>query len=257
MRAEKIMSMKKMTIRLWVLTFCCLSTGILLNAQTPLLNGTNLDYRAPFENINRVSGAARTGGSGIPEWPPAKVRIGYVVPSNRTPQANYKENLQFAIEMAQVWFRDNMEQNGFGPKTFIFETEEDSPRPKIHLVNVPETDSYLRGNSGGDLFDRTKFAAKNAGLTIDLGEKCGYLSPKHRYNFQMGVLSVGLPWAVVVVTETIRERLSWVAMSFHYSILNGCWIIPLMRVKLSPNWGLIHWFKMYLFLGLRRIHLVP
>ena len=70
---------------------------------------------------------------------PARVRIAYVVPSNRTPQADYKENLQFAIEMAQKWYRDNMEQNGFSPKTFIFETEENSPRPKIHLVNVPET----------------------------------------------------------------------------------------------------------------------
>ncbi|NBB22984.1 hypothetical protein GVN20_26745 [Runella sp. CRIBMP] len=170
--------MKKMKIGLLVLTFCCLSTGILLNAQTPLLNGTNIDYQAPFENINRVSAAARTGGSGILPWPPAKVRIGYVVPSNRTPQANYKENLQFAIEMAQVWFRDNMEQNGFGPKTFIFETEEDSPRPKIHLVNVSETDNELRGNNDIELFNNTKFAAKNAGLTIDLEGEVWVLIPE-------------------------------------------------------------------------------
>ncbi len=97
MRAELMMSMKKMTIRLWVLTFYCLSTGIVLNAQTPLLNSPNLDYQATYEKTNRVAAAARTDGSGIPPWPPSKVRIGYVVPSNRTPQAHYEENLQFAI----------------------------------------------------------------------------------------------------------------------------------------------------------------
>lgn len=98
----------------------------------------NIDFRTqtPLNNISPSS---------------PRVRIAYIVPSNRTPQADYKENLQFAIEMAQKWYQDNMEQNGFEPKTFIFETEKNSPRPKIHLVNVPETDSYLRGSGANDL----------------------------------------------------------------------------------------------------------
>lgn len=159
------------------LLFCWLNES---KAQLPLLNGLNGNDQVLTDT--NVSGfpqnSSRTKGSGIPEWPPAKVRIGYVVPSNRTPQANYKENLQFAIEMAQMWFRNNMQQNGFGPKTFIFETESDSPRPKIHLVNVPETDDYLRGNSGGELYERTRFAAKNAGLSIDLEGEMWVLIPE-------------------------------------------------------------------------------
>ncbi|RDB02445.1 hypothetical protein DVG78_28790 [Runella aurantiaca] len=169
-----------------------MSNNLFLNAQIPLLNGSSRNYQATLQNANSVSAVSQTDSSGIPNWPPAKVRIGYVVPSNRTPQAHYKENLQFAIEMAQMWFRDNMEQNGFGPKTFIFETEEDSPRPKIHLVNVPETDSYLRGNSGGDLFDRTKFAAKNAGLTIDLAGEVWVLIPETQVQLPDGSFIGGL-----------------------------------------------------------------
>jgi Bacterial Ig domain len=107
-----------------------------------------------------------------------RVRIAYVVPSNRTAQADYKENLQFAIEMAQKWYRDNMEQNGFGAKTFIFETEENSPRPKIHLVNVPETDSYLRGSGADQLYDRTRTAVQNMGLSIGTGGEIWVLIPE-------------------------------------------------------------------------------
>jgi hypothetical protein len=179
----------------WILTLLYLINSGLVMAQIPLLNSSVNDRRVaiPALSVNEnLPAAGRTAGTGIPVWPPAKVRIGYVVPSNRTPQVNYKENLQFAIEMAQMWFRDNMAQNGFGPKTFIFETEEDSPRPKIHLVNVPETDSELRGNNGGDLFDRTKFAAKNAGLTIDLEGEVWVLIPETQVQLPDGSFIGGL-----------------------------------------------------------------
>jgi len=194
---QQLPSMKKHSILktyVWVITLLFLSSRGLLVAQLPLLNGSVSDQRvSPAITVTEnVPVAGRTAGSGIPPWPPAKVKIGYVVPSNRTPQAHYKENLQFAIEMAQMWFRDNMAQNGFGPKTFIFETEEGSQRPKIHLVNVPETDSYLRGNNGGELFDRTRLAAKNAGLTIDLEGEVWVLIPETQVQLPDGSCIGGL-----------------------------------------------------------------
>lgn len=92
----------------------------------------------------------------------AMVRVAYVIPSNRTPQADGVANLQHAITTAQQFFKDQMEQNGFGPKTFTFETEGDGITPKIHVVSVPETDDYLRG----DVWGRTSQAAANAGITL-------------------------------------------------------------------------------------------
>jgi len=149
-------------IAVWVVVLLTLYNTTVIMAQHPLLSDS----------------VYKTFGTGVPALPPAKVRIGYVVPSNRTPQPHYKENLQFAIEMAQMWYRNNMLQNGFGSKTFIYETEEESPRPKIHLVNVPETDDYLWGGNGNVLFERTKVAAKNVGLTVDFEGELWILIPE-------------------------------------------------------------------------------
>ena len=90
------------------------------------------------------------------------VRVAYVIPSNRTPQPNGVANLQNAIKLGQQFFKEQMEQNGFGPKTFIFETEADGVTPLIHVVHVAETDEYLRG----DLWGRTQQAATNAGISL-------------------------------------------------------------------------------------------
>ncbi|MFN8346879.1 MAG: Ig-like domain-containing protein [Spirosomataceae bacterium] len=179
----------------WVAILLCLNSPVLIWAQLPHLNGSVSDqYVAPsLKNTNEEGRAnSRIAGSGVPALPPAKVRIAYIVPSNRTPQPNYKENLQFAIEMAQQWYRHQMVQTGFGPKTFLYETEEDSPRPKIHLVNVAETDSYLRGTGGYMLFDRTKVAAKNAGLTIDFEGEVWILIPETHLQNPTGSFIGGL-----------------------------------------------------------------
>lgn len=161
----------------WVLILF-LAHPIVLIAQIPYLTAENSQsdiYPTGTHSNFLPKSTAQTASSN-----PPRVRIAYIVPSNRTPQPNYKKNLQFAIEMAQMWYRNAMNQNGFGPKTFIYEPEEDSPRPKIHLVNVPETDSVLRGaeNDGYGLFDRTKAAAKNAGLSVDADGEVWILIPE-------------------------------------------------------------------------------
>ncbi|NLE36409.1 MAG: hypothetical protein GX621_00120 [Pirellulaceae bacterium] len=93
---------------------------------------------------------------------PATVHIAYVVPSNRTPQPDAVERLQYSVEMMQSWYRDQMERNGFGPKTFFYETEADGRTPVIHVVNVAETDAYLRE----DAWSRVAEAASNAGIPV-------------------------------------------------------------------------------------------
>ena len=77
------------------------------------------------------------------------LRVAYVIPSNRTAQPDGVANLQHAIKVGQQFFKEQMEQNGFGAKTFVFETEADGVTPLIHVVNVAETDEYLRGDALG------------------------------------------------------------------------------------------------------------
>ncbi|HEX2971406.1 MAG TPA: PA14 domain-containing protein, partial [Tepidisphaeraceae bacterium] len=90
------------------------------------------------------------------------VRVAYLVPSNRTPQAHAVDSLRNTIRLYQDWYRDQMRRNGFGPKTFRYETEADGVTPRIHVVNLSETDDYLRG----DMWGRVNSAASNAGVPI-------------------------------------------------------------------------------------------
>ena len=93
---------------------------------------------------------------------PPTVRAAYIIPSNRTAQPHAVEELQRCMYLFQNWYRDQMDRNGFGPKTFRFETESDGLTPKVYTVPVTETDDYLRG----DLWGRCQTAAANAGVPL-------------------------------------------------------------------------------------------
>ena len=76
--------------------------------------------------------AAAAVDMGSIDVPPAVshvVRVGYLIPSNRTPHPDGVENLQTLMRWGQDWFRQGMERNGFGPKTFTYETEADGVTP--------------------------------------------------------------------------------------------------------------------------------
>jgi hypothetical protein len=113
--------------------------------------------RAPQQTAFALK-AARVAGAG------PMLRVAYVIPSNRTAQPDGVANLQHAIKEGQQFFKEQMEQNGFGAKTFVYETEGDGVTPLIHVVHVAETDEYLRGNN--DIWGRTTQAAINAGISL-------------------------------------------------------------------------------------------
>ena len=93
---------------------------------------------------------------------PATVRVAYVVPSNRTAQPDAVDRLQYAVQEMQAWYREQMTRNGFGSKSFTYETESDGVTPKIHVVDVAETDDFLRE----DVWSNVGSAASNAGVPI-------------------------------------------------------------------------------------------
>lgn len=105
------------------------------------------------------------------------VRIAYLIPSNRCPQNNGVEALQYALKTGQQFYKDQMQKNGFGPKTFELETEADGITPLIHVVSLDVTDEYLRE----DLWGRSIQAAVDKGISVwSAGEVWILISEAHK-----------------------------------------------------------------------------
>ncbi len=133
------------------------------SGQTTALGPASTPLRAGVYRV-RVQYEEGTGGNVmqlLPD-PPEMVRIAYVIPSNRAPHGQAVANLQSILPRYQEWYRDQMERNGFGPKSFLFEILPDGVTPRVHVVFVSETDDYLRG----DLWTRTISVAQAAGVPV-------------------------------------------------------------------------------------------
>lgn len=116
-----------------------------------------------------------------------RVRVAYVIPSNRSPQSNGVADLQNAISAGQQFYKDQMEQNGFGAKTYSYETEADGVTPMVHVVHVNETDEFLRG----DIWGRTIQAAINAGISVWTSGEVWVLIPETHLMLPDGTVTGG------------------------------------------------------------------
>ena len=74
------------------------------------------------------------------------VRLIYFLPSDRPAQPDVTEKLDKLIKEAQQFYADQMEQHGFGKKTFTFEKNEDGSA-KVYLVEGQYTDKYYLKNT--------------------------------------------------------------------------------------------------------------
>jgi len=108
-----------------------------------------------------------------PLWSPRAlpshaVRIAYLIPSNRSPQPDAVSRLRNSVRWFHDWFAQQMDRNGFGPKTFQFETEADGITPRIHIANLPNLDSYYRddANNGANTWGRVLSDAGAVGIQV-------------------------------------------------------------------------------------------
>lgn len=115
------------------------------------------------------------------------VRMAYLIPSNRAAQVFAVENFRQAMAQTRDWFRDQMLAHGQGARCFTMETEADGVTPKIHVANVVETDSYLRG----DIFGRTIDAAIAAGLPVWAVGEVWVLIPETHFQDPNGDITGG------------------------------------------------------------------
>src|SRR5688572_20864934 len=102
------------------------------------------------------------------------VRMAYIIPTNRTAQAHAVASLRNVILHYQSWYREQMEVNGFGSKTFRYETEPDGVTPKVYTIRVTATDAFLRA----DLWNRTISAASGAGVPVWTAKQVWWLIPE-------------------------------------------------------------------------------
>jgi len=134
------------------------------------------------------------------------LRVAYVVPGNRAAQGHAVESLRRLIVQYQSFFAGQMDVNGFGRKSFSYETEPDGVTPRVHVLTVPATDGFLRGDIYGQ---RVLDAARTAGLPVGAPGQIWWLIPEtHVQNpdgtvgggFALGVRTNGTPadsgWAI-------------------------------------------------------------
>ncbi|HUY34129.1 MAG TPA: DUF4214 domain-containing protein [Pirellulales bacterium] len=106
-----------------------------------------------------------------PRWAlAALVHIAYLIPENRTAQPDAVATLQADVLIWQHFYGVQMAANGFGPKTFHFETAADGVTPVVHVVNLPNDDAFYRAddmrNNPDELYSRVSKGAQDAGLSI-------------------------------------------------------------------------------------------
>ncbi len=150
----------------------------------------------------------------------ALVRVAYLVPQNRTGQAHAIASLQQLLVRYQQWFADQMEVNGFGRKTFVFETEPDGVTPFIHELQLSETDAFLRADIYGG---RVISAVQAAGLPVGAAGQMWWLIPETHREQPDGAISGGFGFGHYEATIGTAggwaisgsDRLALFASTFH------------------------------------------
>jgi hypothetical protein len=74
---------------------------------------------------------------------PRKLHVVYFTPSDRDPEPRYRERLDAIMEDIRAFYRDGMEQAGFGPKTFGL-ARDAGGKLIIHLVKGREPDAAYK-----------------------------------------------------------------------------------------------------------------
>jgi len=102
---------------------------------------------------------------------PYIVRIAYVIPSDRQPQADYRSKAAVMMGRIQTFYADLMERNGFGRTTFQVETAADG-KPDVHLIHSKMTAAVFADTGhakyiDGKYWDHTFQSVIDAGFAPD------------------------------------------------------------------------------------------
>ena len=98
-----------------------------------------------------------------------KVRVAYIIPSDRQQIARYRMKAGVLLSWIQTFYADQMERNGFGRMTFEYETASDG-LPSVQIVRSPMTATEFAGTGHvkyavGNYWQHTENAIKTAGFS--------------------------------------------------------------------------------------------
>ena len=82
-------------------------------------------------------------------------RLVYFLPSDRTAQSDIDSKIDTLIKAVQTSYADEMEEHGFGRKTFTYETD-DNGDAVVHHITGDYTDAYYDAESKWKVWDEIK-----------------------------------------------------------------------------------------------------
>lgn len=126
--------------------------------STPLTKGL---YRIRIQYEEGFGGSIVQLRSGAQH----RVRVAYLIPSNRVPQPEGAANLRSNIRNYQEWVADEMDRHGFGRKTFVYETEANGVTPRVHVLQLPNVDTAYIGADQGITHDKILEGAEAVGIS--------------------------------------------------------------------------------------------
>ncbi len=91
------------------------------------------------------------------------LRVVYFSPADKTPEPDRHERLGRTLKQIQEFYRQGMEANGYGPKTFALEWDEPD-KLKLYEVQGKKKVSEYPKDSGWIVYDEVKQALKDAGM---------------------------------------------------------------------------------------------
>jgi hypothetical protein len=123
---------------------------------------------APIPEANQAALATEIINSycGQPANQPRKLYVAYFTPCDRDSAPNYEQRLAAIMEDIQAFYRNGMEQHGFGPKTFPLERDAQG-KLIIHLVKGKEPEKNYAKPDGEKVAGECRPMLKAAGISLD------------------------------------------------------------------------------------------
>ena len=136
------------------------------SGQAPTSGNQSVTLNA---GLYRIRLQYEEGGGGnlmqLRSGPQHRLRVAYLIPSNREPQPEGVANLQSNVTNYHEWLADQMDRQGFGRKTFAYETEADGVTPRIHVLRLPNPDTAYRDTDGLETYNRVLAGANEVGIS--------------------------------------------------------------------------------------------